>query len=61
MVELFERLNYQIIVSSLFDVSNRVGPVLIVLNTSDLEVVSTTKHSSSLVGLGVWTRNSKFS
>ena len=39
MVESFERLNYQIIVSSLFDVSNRVGPVLIVLNISDLEVV----------------------
>ena len=53
MVESFERLNYQIIVSSLFDVSNRVGPVLIVLNTSDLEVVSTEKAFFILVGLGV--------
>ena len=56
MVDSFECLDYQIIVFSIFYVSNRVGPVLIVLNTSDLEVVSTTKHSSSLVGLGVWTR-----
>ena len=39
MVDSFECLDYQIIVFSIFYVSNRVGPVLIVLNISDLEVV----------------------
>ena len=61
MVDTFEGLDIWIIVSSLFYVSNRVGPVLIVLNTSDLEVVSTEKAFFILVGLGVWTRNSKLS
>ena len=56
MVDTFECFDYWIIVPSFFCLSYRVGSVLIILNISDLEVVSTTKHSSSLVGLGVWTR-----
>ena len=39
MVDSFEYLDYWIIVFSIFYVSNRIGPVLIVLNISDLEVV----------------------
>ena len=63
VVRWWIRLNVLIIrsLSLVFCLSYRVGSVLIILNISDLEVVSTTKHSSSLVGLGVWTRNSKFS
>ena len=52
MVDTFEGLDIWIIVSSLFYVSNRVGPVLIVLNTSDLEVVSTAKSILHLGGIG---------
>ena len=61
MVIMFDSFDYSIAASSFFCLSYRVGSVLIILNISDLEVVSTTKHSSSLVGLGVWSRNSKFS
>ena len=61
MVDSFECLDYQIIVFSIFYVSNRVGPVLIVLNTSDLEVVSTAKSILHLGGIGRLVKNSKLS
>ena len=51
MVDTFDSFDYWIIVSSFFCLSYRVGSVLIILNISDLEVVSTTKHSSSFGGI----------
>ena len=61
MVDMFDSFDYWIIVSSFFCLSYRVGSVLIILNISDLEVVSTTKHSSSFGGLSVLSRKGKFS
>ena len=52
MVDSFECLDYWILVFSIFYVSNRVGPVLIVLNISDLEVVFNLKTFFIICGTG---------